>query len=82
MDQQTGNGYLLARVDERTEAMNRKLDQFIDEMREAVASHETRLGCTEKDLAVVKDRLTVAQAIQATFTFVASAIAAFIGGTK
>lgn len=70
----TDNGRF-ARLDERTEHILARLDELVPLIRD----YEQRLRALEQDMRAVKERQTIAHALQVAFTTIASLIAAAMG---
>lgn len=86
MEGENGNGRLLARVDERTEAMQREFNDFRSEMREAfkahVKSHEMIddcIGNLQVEQGKLDERIGTANRWQAAYTTIAALIAGALG---
>jgi hypothetical protein len=72
---ESGNGKLLARIDERTEQMLKRLDALA----ECLETHAREIGQLKIDTARIGERQTIAHGLQSVWTLIVGTVAAYLG---
>lgn len=72
------NSATLARLDERTANMDAKLDKALEQQEK----QDERLRIVEQEQERIKERMRTAHGLQALYTTLGTALAAFLGGQR
>lgn len=79
MPETNGDGRLLARLDERTDRIDKFISDYMDRTDRRLDENEDCIAVLQREQARVSERMTIAHELQAAWSVILAAIAAWFG---